>query len=294
MKFPLIKRANVESSAAEGEALDRFIIENGMDKALKGLRQEQLESYYLSYRDYLEYKTDQGAGEEELARIGKNLNEIESMLANMKDAKAQTQAAPAATKKVDAPKKAGPHAGMKLVQEKFNAFLQGKNFSARVPVNGNQGDSATWKVMKGVFPEWFAGGVQFKNYKQLADWLDAKMNNVGSPPDAAPAMQRDTGEGRELVVAWRKFLSAYPYPEFNPDGVVLKTFFTGEPSNIAAKASAFASNADYAKIPVKEPAEQAAVLLRQNLVGEATKKLNEGTAAAKAAAARRKQMSPLS
>lgn len=264
---------------------------------MNGLSLEDLESYYLSYRDYLEYKTDQGAGEEELARIGKNLNEIESMLANMKDAKAQTQAAPDATKKVDAPKKTGPHAGMKLVQEKFNAFLEGKNFQARVPVNGNQGDSTTWKVMKGVFPEWFEGGVRFKNYKQLAGWLDAKMAAVSGSPAAEsatpPALQRDAGKGLELVTAWRKFLSAYPYPEFNPENIVYETFFTGQPANVAAKAAAFASDTKYAKIPVKAFAEQTVVLLKENLVGEAVKKLNEGTAAAKAADARRKQMRPL-
>jgi hypothetical protein len=196
-------------------------------------------------------------------------------------APATTPAAPAVAKKVEAPSKAGPHPGMKLVQEKFNAFLEGKNFNARVPVNGNQGDPATWKIMKGVFPEWFAGGVQFKNYKQLAGWLDTKMQDVNSGSSgAAPAMQRATGEGRALVAAWREFLNAYPYPELNPDNIVYKTFFTGEPANVAAKASAFASDTNYAKIPVKEFAEQTVVLLKEDLVGEAIKKLNEGTAAA--------------
>lgn len=195
---------------------------------------------------------------------------------------------------MEAPKKAGPHAGMKLVQEKFNAFLEGKNFQARVPVNGNQGDSTTWKVMKGVFPEWFEGGVKFKNYKQLAGWLDTKIAEVrGGSSDAAPAIQRATGEGRELVAAWRNFLSAYPYPEFNPENIVYKTFFTGESANVAAKAAAFASDTNYAKIPVKAFAEQTVVLLKTNLVGEAIKKLNEGTAAAKAAAARHQKMTPL-
>lgn len=294
MKFPLIKRAD----DAEGEALDRSIEQNGVDKAVEGLREEQLESYYLSYRDFLDYKEGQGASEEELARIGKNLNEIERILANMRGAKLQAPVAtPAAPNKAEAPKKTGPHAGMKLVQEKFNAFLEGKNFSARVPVNGNQGDSTTWKVMQGVFPEWFAGGVKFKNYKQLASWLDAKMKEVSGSPAAesttSPALQRGAGKGRELVAAWRNFLSAYPYAEFNPDNIVYKTFFTGEPGNVAAKASAFASDINYAKIPVKEFAEQAAALLGESLVGEAIKKLNEGTAAAKAAAARREKMRPI-
>lgn len=280
MKFPLIKRANITPSAAIGAAFDKLVSENGIDAAIAGKDAAALKLFSDSYLMHYNAKVADGIVGRDLIRM---VNILQTLGGAIPQAPAATQAAPAATQKVEAPKKAGPHAGMKLVQEKFNAFLKGKNSEDRVPVNGNQGDSTTWKVMKGVFPEWFEGGVKFKNYKQLAGWLDAKMTEVSSgSPAAAPAMQRGAGEGRALVAAWRNFLSAYPYPKFNPENIVYKTFFTGEPANVAAKAAAFASDTNYAKIPVKAFAEQTVVLLKENLVGGAVKKLNEGTAAAKA------------
>ena len=291
MKFPLIKSANITPSAAIGAAFDKLVSEKGIDDAIAGKDAAALKLFSDSYLMHYNAKVADGIAGRDLTRM---VRILQTLGVAIPQAPAATQAAPAATQKVEAPKKAGPHAGMKLVQQKFNAFLEGKNLKARVPVNGNQGDSTTWKVMKEVFPEWFEGGVRFKNYKQLADWLDTKIAEVrGGSSDAAPAMQRATGEGRDLVAAWRNFLSAYPYPEFNTEDIVYKTFFTGEPPNVAAKAAAFASDTNYAKIPVKAFAEQTVVLLKENLVGEAVKKLNEGTAAAKAAAARRIRMSPL-
>jgi len=60
MKFPLIKRANITPSAAEGESFHRLIIQNGVDKAVEGLSQADLTSYYLSYNAYLASEVGKG------------------------------------------------------------------------------------------------------------------------------------------------------------------------------------------------------------------------------------------
>ena len=144
-------------------------------------------------------------------------------------------------------------------------------------MNGNQGDSTTWKVMKGVFPEWFEGGVKFKNYKQLAGWLDAKMTEVSSGSQEAQKAAPDVSEEyRQLVDAWRAFLQA---DSLNVGEDVVSAYAANTPRTVETSLQKYM--AEKMKIPVQRGLKAALARILDGSPGEAAAALNQGAAAAK-------------
>lgn len=281
MKFPLIKMAADPSlgktwhDTFKQTPVAQFI--SSLSRTDDASRKAVLQPIYDSYVVYMTTLSD--AAEKELAM--KNIKELVTALSASPKAPQATPvagvASPAAQPKKTDTKKSGPHAGMKLVQEKFNAFLKGVNFRTRVPVNGNQGDSTTWTVMKGVFPEWFEGGVRFKNYKQLADWLDARMTEVSSGSQEAQKAAPDVSEEyRQLVDAWRAFLQA---DSLNVGEDVVSAYAADTPRTVETSLQKYM--AEKMKIPVQRGLEAALARILDGSPGEAAAALNQGAAAAK-------------